>query len=312
MQRALITGIAGQDGSYLAELLVSKGYAVEGVDRGDGDLLDPDFVRSLVEKRYDEIYNLASISTVASPWEDPVGVVKSTALIPLLFLEAIRSVCPRTKFFQASSAEMYGDPAESPQTEETRFDPRSPYGYGKLLAHQAAEGYRTNHDVFAVSGILFNHESPRRGTHFVTRKITSTLARIARGSGEVLQLGNVDAKRDWSFAGDIVRGMWMSLQHTKPDTYVFASGEVHTVREFVEEAAKALGIKLRWEGRGVKEKGLDEKGRIVVAINPDFYRSLEKQIRCGDISKIKKALGWKPETSFKKLVEMMAAFDAKP
>lgn len=310
-KRALITGITGQDGSYLAELLVGKKYAVEGIDRGDGDLLDHSFIRGLVEKRYDEIYNLASISTVASPWEDPVGVVKSTALIPLLFLEAIRASSSETKFFQASSAEMYGDPAESPQTETTHFNPRSPYGWGKLLAHQAVEGYRSAHNVCAVSGILFNHESPRRGEQFVTRKITSTLAHISRGAGEVLQLGNLDAKRDWSFAGDIVRGMWMSLQSAKPDSYVFASGEVHTVREFVEEAARALGTELHWEGKGIDEKGLDAQGKIIVEISSDFYRPLEKQIRCGDITRASTKLGWKPETSFKKLIEMMVQFDSK-
>lgn len=326
MKRALITGITGQDGSYLAEFLIEKGYAVVGVTlRGvdtqnlaaikdvidviQGDIQDETFVKSLVSKQFDEIYNLASISTVQSPWEDPVGVVRSTGMAPVFFLEAIRKTSPHTRFFQASSAEMYGDPAQSPQTERTPFLPRSPYGHGKLLAHHTLEGYRSNHKLFAVSGILFNHESSRRPAHFVTRKITSTLARIAGGSDEVLQLGNLDSKRDWSFAGDIVRGMWMSLQHEKPDSYVFASGEVHTVREFVEESAHALGIELQWQGSGVDQKGLDGQGKIVVEINPDFYRPLEAQVRQGDISKIKKELSWEPTTSFSELVKMMVTGD---
>ncbi len=304
MKKALITGIAGQDGSYLAEFLRTKGYEVAGVDKNDGDLLDPEFIKSLVGKEFDEIYNFASVSTVQSPWEDPVGTIKSTGLMPLYFLEAIRTQSLKTKFFQASSAEMFGDTAESPQSETTAFAPRSPYAYGKLLAHNAVEGFRS-HGVFGVSGILFNHESPRRGLHFVTRKITSTLSRIARGADEVLELGNLDAQRDWSYAGDIVEAMWMSLQHDKPDTYVFASGEVHTVREFVEAAAAALDKTIRWEGNGVDEKGYDQNNKELVRVNPAFFRPVETQTRRGDISKIKKALGWTPKTSFMELVEMM-------
>jgi len=304
MKKALITGIKGQDGSYLSELLISKGYEVKGVDKNDGDLLDPAFIKSLVEEKFDEIYNFASVSTVQSPWEDPVGTIKSTGLIPLYFIENIRTLSPQTKFFQASSAEMYGDPAESPQSETTPFAPRSPYAYGKLLAHNAIEGFRS-HGVFGVSGILFNHESPKRGPHFVTRKITSTLARISRGEGDVLELGNLNAQRDWSYAGDIVEAMWMSLQHEIPDTYVFASGEVHTVREFVEAAAKALGMNIRWEGSGVNEKGYDQNSKEVVRVNPAFFRPIETQVRRGDISKAKKILGWAPKTSFDELVQMM-------
>jgi GDPmannose 4,6-dehydratase len=327
MKRALITGITGQDGSYLAELLVGKGYVVTGIVLGnahtdnlaaiarkvelvEGDVLDETFLREQVSKQFDEIYNLASVSTVHSPWEDPAGTVRSCGLVPLVILEAIHTSSPHTRFFQASSAEMYGDPIESPQTEHTPFQPRSPYGWGKLLAHQAVEGYRTTHNLFAVSGILFNHESPRRGEHFVTRKITSTLARIARGSGEGLQLGNLDSKRDWSFAGDIVRGMWMSLQTEKPGSYVFASGEVHTVREFVEAVANILSIKIFWEGKGVEEKGFDEKGKIIVAIKPDFYRSVETTVRRGDISCTERELGWSPSMSFKTLVELMVKADS--
>lgn len=325
MKRALITGVSGQDGSYLAELLLEKGYAVSGVARDthgksslkntddieliEGDVRDKEFVRSLVAKEFDEVYNFASIATVQNPWEDPVGTVVSTALPPLHFLEAIRDSSRATRFFQASSAEMYGDTAESPQSETTMFRPQSPYGSGKLLAHQMVEKYRSTFNLFAVSGILFNHESPRRSPHFVTRKITSTLARIARGSGETLALGNLDAKRDWSFAGDIVRGAWLSLQQSAPSTYVFASGEVHTVRECVEEVARVLGMKLRFEGGGANEKAFDAEGKLVVAVNPDFYRPSEATVREGDISHALRTLGWKPETSFKALVEMMVSSD---
>lgn len=323
MKHALITGVSGQDGSYLAELLIEKGYTVYGVERNmkgqktdpieliKGDIREESFVRNLVSKKFDEIYNLASISTVQSPWEDPAGTIVSTGLVPLYFLETIRTLSPRTRFFQASSAEMYGDPVESPQKETTIFRPRSPYGSGKLLAHHLVENYRSAHGTFAVSGILFNHESPRRPLHFVTRKITSTLVRIARGADEVLALGNLDAKRDWSFAGDIMQGAWLSMQHAVPGTYVFASGDVHTVREFVEEAARVLSMKLHWQGSGVDEKARDEKGRVVVEINPDFYRPVETTIRRGDIAHAIRILGWKPEASFKSLVEMMTKYDAK-
>lgn len=325
MKRALITGIAGQDGSYLAELLVGKGYAVSGLVRNagekslvaavdtieliHGDVRDEKCVRELVARKFDEVYNFASIATVQNPWEDPAGTVLSTALPPLHFLEAIRTSSPTTRFFQASSAEMYGDAAESPQSETTIFRPQSPYGSGKLLAHQMVEKYRATFDLFAVSGILFTHESPRRSPHFVTRKITSTLARIAHGSDETLKLGNLDAKRDWSFAGDIVRGAWLSLQQSVPDSYVFASGEAHTVREFVEEAARILGMELRFEGSGANEKAFDAVGKLIVEVNPDFYRPIEATVRCGDISHALRSLGWKPETSFKALVEMMVNDD---
>lgn len=325
MKRALITGVSGQDGSYLAELLLEKGYAVSGVVRDiggtsslkntdnieliEGDVRDKEFVRDLVARKFDEIYNFASIATVQNPWEDPAGTVVSTALPPLHFLEAIRASSRGTRFFQASSAEMYGGATESPQSETTIFRPQSPYGSGKLLAHQMVGEYRSTFNLFALSGILFNHESPRRSAHFVTRKITSTLARIARGSDETLVLGNLDAKRDWSFAGDIVRGAWLSLQQSAPSTYVFASGEVHTVREFVEEAARVLGIELHFEGSGANEKAFDAAGKLIVEVNPDFYRPIEATVRRGDISHALRALGWKPETSFKALVEMMVNDD---
>ena len=309
MKKALVTGAAGQDGFYLSELLQEKGYTIEGVDKEDGDLRDPAFVNSLVAKRFDEIYHFASVSTVQSPWGDPVGTVASTGLIPLEFLESIRTVAPSTKFFQASSAEMFGDTTVSPQSESTPFHPRNPYGWGKLLAHQAVEAYRNDHGIFAVSGILFNHESPRRPRHFVTRKITSTLARIIMGAEEVPELGNLDSVRDWGFAGDVVRGMWLAMQAAAPDSYVFASGEMHTVREFVEATARALGISLQWKGSGVEEKGFDEKGKLLVAVNSAFFRPIETVTRQGDITKARTTLEWQPETSFKKLVTMMAEND---
>ncbi|MBU6214858.1 GDP-mannose 4,6-dehydratase [Patescibacteria group bacterium] len=320
MASALITGVAGQDGSYLAELLLKKGYEVHGVCRPhsslpaslaavhlhEGDAGDETLIRALADRSFTEIYNLASVSTVASPWEDPAATITSTGMIPLRYLEAIRAQSPSTKFFQASSAEMYGDPLESPQTEATPFAPRNPYGFGKLLAHEAVEGYRTQFKLFAVSGILFNHESPRRPPRFVTRKITSTLARIVRGSDETLELGNLDAVRDWSFAGDIAEGMWRSLQHPTPDTYVFASGETHTVREFVEAAARALSLPLRFEGHGIDERGYHAAtGALVVAVNPVFFRPLEARPRQGDPSKLRSVLQWRPATSFEELVQIM-------
>jgi GDP-D-mannose dehydratase len=311
MKTALITGIAGQDGSYLAELLKQKGYEVEGVEYGDGDLCDIVFVNSLVSKEFDEIYNLASVSTVMHPWEDPLCTIKSTGMIPLTFLEAIRVRAPRTRFFQASSSEMYGDPVESPQNERTQFHPQKPYGYGKLLAHQAVVGYRKNHNLFAVSGILFNHESPRRGENFVTRKITSTLAHIAHGLNEVLFLGNLDVKRDWGFAGDYVSAMHLMLQADVADDYVVATGNAHTVREFVEVAAQALDIPLVWSGIGSKEIGKAKDGRTIVAVSKEFYRPSEMLSFIGDSTKIQKELGWSPTISFEGLVEMMAIEDFK-
>jgi GDPmannose 4,6-dehydratase len=290
--RAFITGIKGQDGYYLSELLKEKGYEVTGVDVGDGDITDKAFVDDVVSKKYDEIYNLAGVSTVAHPEDETLAVANVVGMAPAHFLEAIRQFAPQTRFSQASSAEMYGDPAESPQTEATALRPKTPYAVGKMFAHRMVEEYRARHNVFAVSGILFNHESPRRNTHFVTRKITSTLARLKKGSTETLKLGNVDVARDWSYAGDIVRGMHLALMAEKPDTYVFASGEIHTVREFVDEAAAMLGIQDVW-------------GRGLVAVDPALTRTLDIAERRGDSTKARRDLGWQPEVSFKDLVRMM-------
>lgn len=320
MKRALITGVKGQDGSYLAELLMANGYAVSGVDRAGGgsvegvelitgDILSQEFVRELVSQKFDEIYNLASIATVESPWEDPVGTIASTGLVPLYFLEAIRTLSPRTKFFQASSAEMFGNPEVSPQNEDTPFHPKNPYGLGKHLAHLAVGQYRAQHNLFAVSGILFNHESPRRGEGFVTSKIARTLARIRAGTEKELVIGNVNAVRDWGFAGDYVEAMWAMLQAGAPDDYVIASGETHTVRDFVEVAAKALSFRITWEGEGENEVGRDASGTVIVRVSKEFFRPVEKVDRCGDISKIKKDLGWEPRTRFEDLVGMMVEAD---
>jgi len=324
-QTALITGITGQDGSYLAELLVGKGYRVVGVTTESGkghldnlthvqdqielikgEITDRSFLLDQVKTHMpDEIYNLASVSSVGSPWEDTEKLVELTALVPLSFLEIIRHYEPKTRFFQASSAEMYGDVTESPQTEETPMRPRNPYGLSKVFAHSMVELYRNAHNLFAVSGILFNHESSRRRDEFVTKKIVTTLAKVKQGDAKELTIGNLEAQRDWSFAGDIVEAMWRALQHDRPLSYVLASGQVHTVREFIEVAASVLSLSLTWEGEKENEIGKNEKGDIIVRVDPKFYRPAEVHVRQGDISRIKKELGWTPKTSFEELVRLM-------
>lgn len=307
MKRALITGITGQDGSYLAEFLLAKGYTVVGYK---GDITDTELLAKTIKKeKPDELYNLASVATVAKPWDNPLRVLQVTGLAPVALLEILKNESPKTKFFQASSAEMFGDPERSPQNEDTSFRPKSPYGLGKLLAHLTVGQYRAQHDLFAVSGILFNHESPRRGEGFVTRKITSTLARIKAGTEKELVVGNVNAVRDWGFAGDYVRAMWMMLQADIPDDYVIASGETYTVRDFIHAAAAALNVEITWTGVGDSEVGTDARGNVIARVSKDFYRPVEKVARCGDISKIKKVLGWKPKTNFKELVRMMVEAD---
>ncbi len=326
MKKALITGITGQDGSYLAEFLLAKGYAVSGLTRGagadtcknlekvrnslqlfSGDISDEAFLQEIIFKcAPDEIYNLASFSSVISPWENPVGVSEITGVVPVKILEIIRKTNPAIKFFQASSAEMFGNPNECPQSERTPFLPKNPYGVAKLFAHGMAERYREDHGIFACSGILFNHESPRRGDHFVTQKIIKTLARIAFGEDIILELGNLDSTRDWGFAGDYVEAMWGMLQEEKASDYVIATGEAHTVREFVEAAASCFGMKIFWEGKSENEVGKNTKGKILVRVNTEFYRPVETVARLGDIEKIHATLGWKPKTDFHTLVEMMA------
>jgi GDPmannose 4,6-dehydratase len=312
-KRALITGITGQDGSYLAELLLSKGYKVFGVVRRassenferishlegrikllQADLLDlTSLVTAIQAARPDEIYNLAAQSFVPTSWGQPVLTGEFTALGVTRILEALRSVDTNIRFYQASSSEMFGKVLEVPQREETPFYPRSPYGVAKVYGHFITVNYRESYNLFAVSGILFNHESPRRGLEFVTRKVTDGVARIKLGLASELRLGNLDAKRDWGFAGDYVEAMWLMLQQEKPDDYVVATGETHTVQELVEIAFSRA--ELDWEK--------------YVVIDPKFIRPAEVDLLIGDPTKAKNALGWVPKTGFQALVEMMVDAD---
>lgn len=313
-RRALITGITGQDGSYLAEFLLKKGYKVFGITRRTstpnyerivhfqdqiellpGDLLDQQSLTSAVTQADpDEIYNLAAQSFVQTSWSQPVLTGEFTALGATRMLEAMRQVKPNAKFYQASSSEMFGQAEQTPQTEKTPFHPRSPYGVAKVYAHWITINYRESYDMFAVSGILFNHESPRRGLEFVTRKISHNVAKIHLGMQENFTLGNLDAKRDWGFAGDYVEAMWMMLQQEKADDYVIATGENHSVREFAEEAFKVIGIK-SWQNH--------------VKTSKEFMRPAEVDFLIGDASKAKRILGWKPKVDFKSLVKMMVESD---
>lgn len=339
MKKALITGITGQDGSYLAELLLEKGYEVHGTTRRAStfntarihhlykdphingvklflhysDLSDSSNINDIIKKvRPDEIYHLGAQSHVKVSFDMPEYTADVTGLGTLRILEAIRSAGLQTRFYQASSSEMFGKVAKEnlPITEDTPFYPRSPYGCAKLYAHWITKNYRESYGIFAVSGILFNHESPRRGETFVTRKITRGLARIKLGKENKLYLGNLDSKRDWGHAQDYVRGMWMMLQHDTPDDYILATGETHTVREFAEITAKHLGFDLQWKGSGLDEKGIDAKtGNVLIEIDPVYFRPAEVDELLGDYSKAKKILGWQPEITFTKLVELMAQSD---
>lgn len=310
---ALITGITGQDGSYLAELLLSKGYDVYGMVRRSsvvkydrlegfldkitivqGDLHDQmSLVALLKDIEPSEVYNLAAQSFVPTSWNEPILTSEVTAVGVTKMLEAIRLVDPTIRFYQASSSEMFGKVREVPQTELTPFYPRSPYGVSKVYGHYMTVNYRESYNLFACSGILFNHESPRRGLEFVTRKVTSTVAKIKLGMADELRLGNLDAKRDWGFAGDYVRAMWMMLQQDKPDDYVIATGETRSVRELAQ-AAFAV-VDLDWEK--------------YVVVDPKFYRPAEVDLLIGDPTKAKNVLGWKPEVSFQQMVEMMVKND---
>ncbi len=326
-KRALITGITGQDGSYLAELLLSEGYVVIGVTSGKssrihinaiadqivlvtGDITDPLCVRELIHTHVpDEVYNLASVSSVGQPWVAVEDTVRATGLAPLHFLEGIRETKPDTRFFQASSAEMYGVTTDPLQTEDTLLHPLNPYGVSKTFAHHMVGAYRRAHGLFATSGILFNHESPRRGEHFVTRKITRTLAQIKRGLEEPLFLGNIDAKRDWGFAGDYVRAMHSMLTQEMASDYVIATGIRHSVRQLIETAGDALQMPITWEGAGLDEVGVTTGGKVIIRINKDFYRPVEAHVLCGDSTKAQQGLGWKPRVSFEELVAMMVRSD---
>ncbi len=335
---ALITGITGQDGSYLAEFLLGKGYIVHGIkrrtslfntDRIDhlykdrhekdvrfflhhGDLTDSSsLLRIIQQTQPDEIYNLAAQSHVAVSFEEPEYTANSDALGALRLLEAIRilGLQNKTRFYQASTSELFGLVQETPQRETTPFYPRSPYGVAKLYAHWITVNYREAYGIFACNGILFNHESPVRGETFVTRKITRALARIKLGVEDCLYLGNLDAKRDWGHARDYVEAQWLMLQQEKPEDFVIATGAQHSVRDFVNVAAKELGMVIRWQGLGVDEKGYGEDGKCVIAVDPAYFRPAEVESLLGDASKAKEKLGWTPRVRFEALVQEMVRAD---
>ncbi len=338
-KKALITGITGQDGAYLAEFLLDKGYDVHGIKRRAsmfntaridhlyqdlheedvrfilhyGDLTDAtNLIRIIQEVQPDEIYNMAAQSHVQVSFETPEYTANSDALGTLRLLEAIRilNLSDKTRFYQASTSELFGKVQEIPQTEKTPFYPRSPYAAAKLYGYWITVNYREAYNMFACNGILFNHESPIRGETFVTRKITRAVARISMGLQDRLYLGNMDAKRDWGYAGDYVEAMWMMLQQDKPDDYVIATGENHTVREFVELAFSHVGINVEWQGKGIDEKGIDSAtGRILVEIDPRYFRPTEVELLLGDPSKAKAQLGWKPRVTFAELCAMMVKAD---
>ena len=334
MKKAIITGITGQDGAYLAQLLLSKGYAVVGAyrrtastnfwrieelgvrDHAHLQLLEYDLtdlgsnIRLLENVRPDEIYNLAAQSFVAVSFDQPITTGEITGLGAVNLLEAIRTVNPRIRFYQASTSEMFGKVQEVPQSETTPFYPRSPYGVAKLYAHWMTINYRESYNIFGSSGILFNHESPLRGLEFVTRKITDGLARIKMGKLSHLELGNLDAKRDWGFAKDYVEGMWLMLQVDNPDTYVLSTGRTETVRDFVNLSCKALDIEIDWHEKGVDEHGIDAAtGNVIVKVNPKFYRPAEVELLIGDPGKARKDLGWQATTSLEELCAMMVEAD---
>lgn len=338
MKKALITGITGQDGAYLSELLLSKGYEVHGIKRRTslfntaridhlfdgapgqegrfilhhGDMTDSSsLTRILSAVRPDEVYNLAAQSHVAVSFEEPEYTANSDALGPLRLLEAIRFLELPTKFYQASTSELYGLVQETPQTERTPFYPRSPYAVAKLYAYWITVNYREAYDLFACNGILFNHESPLRGETFVTRKITRALARIKLGTGGVLKLGNLDALRDWGHARDYVEMMWLMLQQDTPEDFVIATGVQYSVRDFVHAACAALDIAITFEGEGLDEVGRDASGNVIVSVDPRYFRPAEVETLLGDAAKARDKLGWTPGTSFETLVQEMAASDLK-
>ena len=334
MKRALITGVTGQDGSYLAELLLSKGYEVHGLIRRHstpgtqridhivdekfflhyGDVTDSLCLTNLIRMiQPDEIYNLAAQSHVGISFEIPEYTAEATGLGTLKILEAIRQTKPDTKFYQASTSELFGGlPETAPQSETTAFHPRSPYAAAKLYSYWITVNYREAYGLFACNGILFNHESPRRGENFVTRKISIAVAKISAGLQEKLSLGNLDAKRDWGFAKDYVEGMRLILQHDTPDDFVLATGETHTVREFVEAAFEEVGTKIIWKGAGAYEEGrCAATGKILVDVNPKYFRPAEVDLLLGDPSKAQRVLGWRRKISFRELVKIMVQADLK-
>lgn len=339
-KRALITGVTGQDGAYLAELLLDRGYEVHGIKRRassfntkridhlyrdphdpgvrfflhHGDVTDSSsLIRIMQQVRPDEVYNLAAQSHVAVSFEQPEYTADTNALGTLRLLEAIRilGLQKTTRFYQASTSEMYGLVQETPQRESTPFHPRSPYAVAKLYAYWITVNYRVAHGIHASNGILFNHESPVRGENFVTRKITRGFARIKLGLQSCLYLGNLDAKRDWGHARDYVIAQWLILQQDKPGDYVIASGHQHSVREFVIAVAREMEIGLTWRGRGLDEQGVDDEGRVIVAVDPRYFRPAEVDTLLGDASKAKRELGWEPKIGFNELVREMAQADLR-
>lgn len=335
-QRALITGVTGQDGSYLAELLLAKGYDVWGIVRRTstlqrgridhlhqladatdtrfhlvyGDLQDGSSIHRVLEKfRPQEIYNLAAQSHVQVSFEIPEYTVDVDAMGTVRMLEAIRNLGLDARYYQASSSEMFGKVLEVPQTEATPFYPRSPYACAKVFSFHLTRNYREAYGLFAVNGILFNHESPRRGENFVTRKITLAAARIKHGQQDTLRIGNLDAKRDWGYAADFVEGMWRMLQADLPDDYVLATGETHSVREFCDVAFARVGLPLSWRGEGVAEQGLGPDGQVLVEVDPAYFRPTEVDLLVGDPSKAYERLGWTPDVTFAGLVELMSDAD---
>jgi len=314
-KRALITGITGQDGAYLTKLLLDKKYEVYGAFRRTSDLhlnrlkcLDVDDKIKYVSVELLEFTNIYKVIERIQP----IFTADVTGLGALRILEAIRAVNPKIKFYQASSSEMFGKAQTIPQNEKTAFYPRSPYAAAKLFAHCMTVNYRESYNIFACSGILFNHESPLRGLEFVTRKITYGIARIKHGLQDKIVLGNLDVRRDWGYAPEYVEAMWLMLQQPEPDDYVIATGETHSIREFVEAAFDKIGTKVEWEGKGVNEKGVDRKtGKIILEISTEFFRPAEVDILIGDYSKAKQKLGWQPKTKFKDLVDIMVEADIK-
>lgn len=336
MKTALITGITGQDGAYLAELLLEKGYKVYGTYRRSSsvnfwrieelgvaahpnltlveyDLTDlSSSIRLLKSTKAIEVYNLAAQSFVGVSFDQPLTTAEITGLGPVNLLEAIRIVNPEIRFYQASTSEMFGKVQAIPQVEDTPFYPRSPYGIAKLYAHWMTINYRESYNIFGCSGILFNHESPLRGREFVTRKITDSMAKISLSNLDVLELGNMDAKRDWGFAKEYVEGMWRMLQADKPDTYVLATNRTETVRDFVTMAGRAAGFELAWEGEAENEVAIDRKsGKTIVRVNPKFYRPAEVELLIGDPAKAKRDLGWEPKTTLEELCQMMVEADIR-
>ncbi|UZK03140.1 GDP-mannose 4,6-dehydratase [Venatoribacter cucullus] len=336
MTKAIVTGITGQDGAYLAELLLEKGYIVYGTYRRTAsvnfwrieelgiakhpnlhlveyDLTDlSSSIRLLQHSGATEVYNLAAQSFVGVSFEQPLTTAEITGIGPVNLLEAIRIVNPKIRFYQASTSEMFGKVQAIPQQEETPFYPRSPYGVAKLYAHWMTINYRESYGIFGTSGILFNHESPLRGQEFVTRKITDSVAKIKLGKQDVLELGNLDAKRDWGYAKDYVEGMWRMLQADEPDTFVLATNRTETVRDFVTLACKAADITIEWQGNGEEEKGVDvATGKVIVQVNPKFYRPAEVDLLIGNPAKAKAVLGWEPKTTLEELCKMMVEADLR-